>query len=111
MLAVNLMHSAVAQAESRVLKLSDNNNLSPAHARPLVTPTQDMVIGAYYLTELVKGAKGEGRVFKHMHELDRAFEERTLDLHAEIEYRGPVSGVEGALNAAVGRPVLHDVLP
>ena len=62
-----------------------------------MTPTQDMVIGAYYLTELVAGAKGEGRVFRHLHELERAFEEGTLDLHAEIEYRGAVAGDEGAV--------------
>ena len=74
-MAVHLPLSSEAQAESRVLMLSANNILSPAHGRPLVTPTQDMVIGAYYLTELVKGAKGEGRVFRHMHELERAYEE------------------------------------
>ena len=62
-MAVHLPLSAEAQAESRVLMLSANNILSPAHGRPLVTPTQDMIIGAYYLTELVEGDKGEGRVF------------------------------------------------
>ena len=62
-MAVHLPLSAEAQAESRVLMLSANNVLSPAHGRPLVTPTQDMVIGAFYLTEQVDGAKGEGRVF------------------------------------------------
>ena len=62
-MAVHLPLSAEAQAESRVLMLSANNILSPAHGRPLVTPTQDMIIGAYYLTELVEGDIGEGRVF------------------------------------------------
>ena len=62
-MAVHLPLSAEAQAEARVLMLSANNMLSPAHGRPLVTPTQDMIIGAYYLTELVEGDKGEGRVF------------------------------------------------
>src|SRR2546429_1546974 len=94
-MAVHLPLSAEAQAESRVLMLSANNILSPASGRPLVTPTQDMVIGAYYLTELVPGAKGEGRVFRHMHELERAYEEGTVDLHAEIEFRGPTASVEG----------------
>ena len=74
-MAVHLPLSAEAQAESRVLMLSANNILSPAHGRPLVTPTQDMVIGAYYLTELVPGAKGEGRVFRHLYEVERAYEE------------------------------------
>ena len=63
-MAVHLPLSAEAQAEARVLMLSANNILSPAHGRPLVTPTQDMVIGAYYLTEMMDGAKGEGRVFR-----------------------------------------------
>jgi DNA-directed RNA polymerase subunit beta' len=55
-MAVHLPLSAEAQAEARVLMLSANNVLSPAHGRPLVTPTQDMIIGAYYLTEQVEGA-------------------------------------------------------
>ena len=59
-MAVHLPLSAEAQAESRVLMLSANNVLSPAHGRPLVTPTQDMVIGAFYLTEQVDGAQGRG---------------------------------------------------
>ena len=63
-MAVHLPLSAEAQAESRVLMLSANNILSPAHGRPLVTPTQDMIIGAYYLTELVEGDHGEGRVLR-----------------------------------------------
>ncbi len=60
-MAVHLPLSSEAQAEARVLMLSANNILSPAHGRPLVTPTQDMIIGAYYLTEQVDGALGEGR--------------------------------------------------
>ncbi len=59
-MAVHLPLSAEAQAESRVLMLSANNILSPASGRPIVTPTQDMVIGAYYLTELVEGVQGRG---------------------------------------------------
>jgi DNA-directed RNA polymerase subunit beta' len=110
-MAVHLPLSSEAQAESRVLMLSANNILSPAHGRPLVTPTQDMVIGAYYLTELVKGAKGEGGVFRHMHDLDRAYEEGDLDLHAEIEYRGQVPGVEGSLKTTYGRLLFNEALP
>ena len=62
-MAVHLPLSSEAQAEARVLMLSANNILSPAHGRPLVTPTQDMIIGAYYLTEAVDGDPGEGRAF------------------------------------------------
>ncbi|MEO6627113.1 MAG: DNA-directed RNA polymerase subunit beta', partial [Aquihabitans sp.] len=87
-MAVHLPLSAEAQAEARVLMLSANNVLSPAHGRPLVTPTQDMIIGAYYLTEGVEGAKGEGRVFRHLHEVERAYEAHDVALHASIDFRG-----------------------
>src|SRR4026209_2962036 len=64
-MAVHLPLSAEAQAESRILMLSAHNVLSPAHGRPLVTPTQDMVIGAYYLTEIVPDGNGGGRTRPH----------------------------------------------
>ena len=86
-MAVHLPLSAEAQAESRVLMLSANNVLSPAHGRPLVTPTQDMIIGGYYLTSEVAGAVGENRIFRHIHEVERALEEKSLHLHALIEFR------------------------
>ena len=74
-MAIHVPLSAEAQAEARVLMLSANNILSPASGRPIVTPTQDLVIGAYYLTEDVDGAKGEGRVFRHLWEALRAYDE------------------------------------
>ena len=77
-MAVHLPLSAEAQAESRVLMLSANNILSPASGRPIVVPTQDMVIGGYYLTEEVAGDKGEGRVFRHRWEVERAMDEGAL---------------------------------
>jgi DNA-directed RNA polymerase subunit beta' len=88
-MAVHLPLSAEAQAEARVLMLSANNMLSPAHGRPLVTPTQDMIIGAFYLTEEVEGAKGEGRVYRRMDQIERDLEAGELDVHALITYRGP----------------------
>src|SRR5690349_7985410 len=117
-MAVHLPLSAEAQAESRVLMLSANNILSPAHGRPLVTPTQDMVIGAYYLTELVPGAKGEGRVFRHLHEIERAHEEGELDLHAKITWRHPsmidtpANGVAATYHqTTAGRVLFNQALP
>src|SRR5690606_10592757 len=77
-----------AQAEARVLMLSANNMLSPASGRPLVTPTQDMIIGAFYLTEEAPGEPGEGRVFRRMDQVERALEAGEIGLHAPIEYRG-----------------------
>jgi DNA-directed RNA polymerase subunit beta' len=86
-MAVHLPLSAEAQAEARVLMLSANNVLSPAHGRPLVTPTQDMIIGAFYLTEFVESEPGAGRVFRHRHEIERCIENGDLGLHAPIQYR------------------------
>ena len=77
-MAVHLPLSAEAQAEARVLMLSANNILSPAHGRPLTVPSQDMVIGIYYLTEQTDGVTGEGRKFSHLWEVERAFDEGDL---------------------------------
>ncbi len=86
-MAVHLPLSAEAQAEARVLMLSANNILSPATGRPITVPTQDMVFGAYYMTLVVDGAKGEGRVFRHVHEVEAAFEAGDIDLQAKIMVR------------------------
>ena len=117
-MAVHLPLSAQAQAEARVLMLSANNVLSPAHGRPLVTPGQDMIIGAYYLTEEVEGARGEGRVFRHQHQIERAYESGEVELHARIEYRIPEL-VETPANGdaatytptTVGRAFFNSTLP
>jgi len=90
-MAVHLPLSAEAQAEARVLMLSANNILSPATGRPITVPTQDMVFGAYYLTLEVEGAKGEGRAFRHPHEVWAAYDAGDIDLHAAILLR-PIEG-------------------
>ena len=69
--------------------LSANNVLSPAHGRPLVTPTQDMIIGAFFLTEFAEDEPGAGRVFRHRYEIERSLEKGDLGLHAPIQYRNP----------------------
>jgi DNA-directed RNA polymerase subunit beta' len=86
-MAVHLPLSAEAQAEARVLMLSANNILSPATGRPITVPTQDMVFGGYYLTLAVDGAKGEGRAFRHSHEVQAAFDAGDVDLHAKVLLR------------------------
>ena len=88
-MAVHLPLSAEAQAESRVLMLSAHNMLSPADGRPLVSPTQDMVIGAFYLTEIVEDEAGAGRVFRRMDQVERALDAGDLGLHAPITFRSP----------------------
>ncbi len=107
-MAIHVPLSAEAQAEARVLMLSANNILSPASGRPIVTPSQDMIIGGYYLTEHIEGATGEGRRFRHLWEVMRAYEEGTLDLHAAIEMRPP--GKE-AYPTTAGRALFEDALP
>jgi DNA-directed RNA polymerase subunit beta' len=111
-MAVHLPLSSEAQAEARVLMLSANNVLSPAHGRPLVTPTQDMIIGAFYLTEVVEGAKGQGRVFRHLHEVERAYEAGDLELHAPIQYRGLEDGERLVTeDTTAGRLFFNQALP
>jgi DNA-directed RNA polymerase subunit beta' len=95
-MAVHLPLSAEAQAEARLLMLSAHNILSPASGRPIAVPSQDMVIGVYYLSEVVAGLKGEGRVFTSLDEAYAAYEERfggdgeTLSAHTKIKVRMPV---------------------
>ena len=95
-MAVHLPLSAEAQAEARLLMLSAHNILSPASGRPIAVPSQDMVIGVYYLSEVVDGLKGEGRVFTSLDEAYAAYEERfggdgeTLSAHTKIKVRMPV---------------------
>src|SRR5687767_2969491 len=86
-MAIHVPLSAEAQAEARVLMLSANNILSPASGRPIVTPSQDLIIGGFYLTEQVDGSKGEGRTFRHLWEAIRAYDEGALSLHATITIR------------------------
>ena len=75
-MAVHLPLSSEAQAEARILMLSAHNILSPAHGRPIAVPSQDMIIGAYYLSETLDGAPGEGRVFSGLDEAVLAYEQR-----------------------------------
>ncbi|MDQ3954750.1 MAG: DNA-directed RNA polymerase subunit beta', partial [Actinomycetota bacterium] len=87
-MAVHVPLSAEAQAEARILMLSAHNVLSPAHGDPIVTPTHDMVLGAYYLTVEKVGAEGEGKVFSSHDELVKAYDARVVDIHAKVRVRG-----------------------
>lgn len=91
-MAVHVPLSAEAQAESRILMLSANNILSPATGRPITVPTLDMVFGIYYLTLVKPGAKGEGRVFRYLHEIERALDRGEIELQALIKIRPPKGG-------------------
>ncbi len=107
-MAIHVPLSAEAQAEARVLMLSANNILSPASGRPTVTPSQDLVIGGYYLTELVEDAPGNGRTFRHLWEVLRALDEGELNLHAPIHIRRP----DGErFDTTAGRLLFEETLP
>ncbi|MCH2438025.1 MAG: DNA-directed RNA polymerase subunit beta' [Acidimicrobiales bacterium] len=120
-MAVHLPLSSEAQAEARVLMLSANNVLSPAHGRPLVTPTQDMVIGAYYMTTETEGQVGEGKVFRNLDNLQWAVESGVVHLHARIQFRSdeypelietPANGVSATWHTTTpGRVIFNAALP
>ncbi|MEK9838844.1 MAG: DNA-directed RNA polymerase subunit beta', partial [Ilumatobacter sp.] len=114
-MAVHVPLSAEAQAEARVLMLSANNILSPQSGRPIVTPTQDMVIGAFYLTEQVDGATGEGSVYRHLWQAVAAEEQGLLDVHASITIRSESFLVDGDARewvpTTLGRALFEEALP
>jgi len=114
-MAVHLPLSAEAQAEARVLMLSSNNILSPADGRPMTVPSQDMIIGAYYLTEQ-RDADGDADVppvFRHLHQVERALEFKEITLHAPIQYRGDESlrTDDGWALTTSGRVLFNSSLP
>src|SRR5690554_1325918 len=86
-MAVHLPLSAEAQAEARILMLATNNILKPSDGKPVTMPTQDMVIGLYYLTTMKEGAKEEGRAFSNIGEAIMAYDLGELDLQAKIKLR------------------------
>ena len=106
-MAVHVPLSAEAQAEARILMLSAHNILSPANGKPLASPTQDMVLGCYYLTVERKGARGEGKVFSSSEEAILAYENGAVDLHALIKVRR-----DGELQEmTVGRILFNEAIP
>ncbi|MBO8126531.1 MAG: DNA-directed RNA polymerase subunit beta' [Firmicutes bacterium] len=106
-MAVHVPLSAEAQAEARLLMLSAHNILSPAQGRPITVPTQDMVIGSYYLTLEKEGVTGEGRVFANENELNMAYYHKEVDLHAKVKIR-----LKGELvETTVGRVIFNSVIP
>jgi DNA-directed RNA polymerase subunit beta' len=110
-MAVHLPLSAEAQAEARVLMLSSNNILSPASGRPITSPTQDMVLGLYFLTSLREKQLGEGRAFSSIAEAVMAFDQGSLSLQAKIKLRIDKSGVDETRETTLGRALFNEVLP
>ncbi|MGI6649939.1 MAG: DNA-directed RNA polymerase subunit beta' [Bacillota bacterium] len=106
-MAVHVPLSAEAQAEARLLMLSSNNILNPKDGRPVVTPTQDMVLGCYYLTVEKEGAKGEGKAFASYEEAFMAYENKDIELQSRIRvrHRGKI------VTTTVGRLIFNEALP
>jgi len=106
-MAVHVPLSYVAQIECRELMMATNNILLPASGRPIATPSQDIVLGCYYLTKLQPGAKGEDRNFGSTAEVASALDHGLIDLHARINYR-----FEGEMiSTTVGRVIFNSVTP
>ena len=114
-MAVHLPLSAEAQAEARFLMLAAGNLLKPSDGRPVTVPTQDMVLGSYYLTLDRDGEKGEGKVFKDIDEALMAFDNKLLSIHARIRVRrsAVVNGekVTGLVETTPGRIIFNRPIP
>ncbi|MCJ7481457.1 MAG: DNA-directed RNA polymerase subunit beta', partial [Thermodesulfovibrionales bacterium] len=106
-MAVHIPLSIEAQIEARVLMMSVNNILSPANGKPIVVPTQDMVLGIYFLMKERKGAKGEGKVFADPEDVRIAYDAGIIDEHARIKVR--MDG--GFVETTTGRIILREILP
>jgi DNA-directed RNA polymerase subunit beta' len=106
-MAVHIPLSVEAQIEARVLMLSSNNILSPANGSPIIVPSQDIVLGIYYMTRGVSGSKGQGKIFANPEEVRCAYDANAVDLHARIIVR-----MEGKrYNTTVGRILLWEIIP
>jgi DNA-directed RNA polymerase subunit beta' len=106
-MAVHVPLSIEAQIESRVLMMSTNNILSPAHGKPIIVPSQDIVLGIYYLTRSRSNVKGEGMIFSGPDEVRSARDAGILDLHGRIKVR-----IDGELKETTGgRILLYEIIP
>ncbi len=114
-MAVHVPLSLEAQLEAYTLMLSTQNILSPAHGKPLAVPSQDMVLGLFYMTLEKEGAKGEGKVFSSIDEVLKALDLGEVDLHARIKVKLPAnkteSGKEEIVETTVGRVKFNTLLP
>ena len=114
-MAVHLPLSVEAQAECRFMLLSPNNLLKPSDGGPVAVPSQDMVLGIYYLTQERPGAKGEGKIFKSINEAVLAYENGIITLHAKImvHVTKNINGEElsGNIESTLGRLIFNEILP
>jgi DNA-directed RNA polymerase subunit beta' len=119
-MAVHVPLSIEAQLEARTLMMSTNNILSPANGEPIIVPTQDVVLGLYYMTRSRVGAKGEGMKFSNVNEVRRAYDTGAVELHALVKVRitetipdedGELIQRTSLIDTTVGRALLADLVP
>ncbi len=112
-MAVHVPLTLEAQLEARSLMMSTNNILSPASGEPIIVPSQDVVLGLYYLTREKVNALGEGKIFVSAQEAQNFYESGHLDIHAKIKIRMPKDDGEGhhLVETTVGRAILAEILP
>ncbi len=114
-MAVHVPLSAEAQAEARFLMLAANNLLKPSDGRPVAVPTQDMVLGSYYLTLKIEDEKGTGKVFRDMNEAVMAYEDGSVGLHAPVKVRiaKEIGGERRSklIDTTVGRLIFNTPIP
>ena len=106
-MAVHIPLSCEAQIESVLLMLSTNNILSPANGKPLISPTQEMVVGCYYLTKEKKNGKGENKIFSNFENVSLALENGVIDLHSIIIYHSEGKRFE----TTAGRVIFNEIIP
>ena len=119
-MAVHVPLTLEAQLESRALMMSTNNILSPANGEPIIVPSQDVVLGLYYMTREAVNKKGEGRVFADLQEVDRVYRSGEADLHAKVKVRisekvndrdGNSTYNTAIVDTTIGRALLFQIVP
>jgi DNA-directed RNA polymerase subunit beta' len=119
-MAVHVPLSLEAQLEARALMMSTNNILSPANGEPIIVPTQDVGLGLYYMTRALENKKGEGMVFANLAEVQRAYDNRMVEIHAKIKLRLKQTIIAedrtrtentAIIDTTVGRALLAEILP
>jgi DNA-directed RNA polymerase subunit beta' len=118
-MAVHVPLSLEAQLEARALMMSTNNILSPANGEPIIVPTQDVVLGLYYMTRELAGVPGEGMVFSNISEVHRAYQSKAVSIHAKVRVRITETNVRGGIRheqtslvaTTIGRALLKEIMP
>ncbi|CAM4410424.1 DNA-directed RNA polymerase subunit beta' [Stenotrophomonas indicatrix] len=119
-MAVHVPLSLEAQLEARALMMSTNNILSPANGEPIIVPSQDVVLGLYYMTRSLENKKGEGMAFANIAEVKRAYDNRVVELHARVKVRitevvtdeeGNKQSKTSIVDTTIGRALLAEILP